>query len=181
MNVGSLASLPDDARVWLFASDREIDGQTRDALARDVRRFTDDWRSHGRPVAAAAEILHDRVLAVAGAISPAEINAGVSGCGVDAMTHAVDAAAASAGLRWISGLEVAYRDGPDWRVVSRGDFRALAGAHGVTPETVVLDLTLDTLGALRSAGVARPAAESWHGPAFWPAPATRGERSVRET
>ena len=163
----SLRSLPGDARVWLFAADRDLDATAGETLVEQVRRFTEGWQSHGRPVAAAAELVHDRVLAVAGAISTAELNAGVSGCGIDAMTHAVDAAAEALGIRWLEGLDVAYHDGSAWRVAQRGEFRSLARAGAVTPETMVLDLTADTVEALRACGVARPASEAWHGVAFW--------------
>jgi hypothetical protein len=124
-------------------------------------------------VAAAAELLNGRVLAVAGAISTADLNAGVSGCGIDAMTHAVDAAAEAAGIHWLPGLDVAYHDGSTWRVASRPDFRALARAGAVTPAATVLDLTPATVDALRAGGVVRPASEAWHGAAFWSAAPAR--------
>jgi hypothetical protein len=164
--VDALASLPDDARLWLFAADRDFDGAAA-GLLEDVRAFTDRWQSHGRPVVAAADVIDDRVLAVAGAISTADWNAGVPGCGIDAMTRAVGDAATSRSLEWVGGLDVVFREGSAWRVVPRGEFRRLARAGAVTPATVVLDLTIDTVGALRAGGAARPAGETWHGGAFW--------------
>jgi hypothetical protein len=169
-----LAPLPDDARLWLFAADRALDAGEQAALLARVRPFVASWRSHGRPVAAAAEVLDGRVLAVGGAITPEELNAGVSGCGIDAMTHAVDEAATTLGVGWLGGLDVAYRDGEALRVVPRAEFRRLARAGGVTPETPVLDLTAPTVGEVRARGVVRPAAEAWHGRTFWPTPSAAG-------
>lgn len=167
--MADLSNLPDDARLWLFAADGAIGTPAQHDLVAAVRAFTASWKSHGRPVAAGAELLHGRVLAVAGAITPAEVNAGVSGCGIDAMTRAVETAAESAGVRWASALDVCYLAGADWQVAPRPEFRRMAREGQVTPETVVLDLTPDTLGALRDAGAARPAGAAWHGVAFWSA------------
>ena len=147
MTARGLLDLPDEARVWLFAADRDLTGDAAVAVLGPVREYVQGWTSHGRPVDAAAEIIEGRVLAVAGVISADELNAGVSGCGIDAMTRAVDAAAAAAGVRWMPGLDVAYRSGDAWRVVSRQEFRWLARDGVVTPRTRVLDLTPATLGA----------------------------------
>ena len=161
-----LAALPDDARVWVFAADRPLDAAARAAVRARVAAFTSGWRSHGRPVAAGAAWAADGVLAVGGAISPEEMNAGVSGCGIDAMTHAVEQAAADAGFEWLGGLSVVYFDGAEPRAAERPTFRRLAREGAVGPGTPVLDLTATTVGELRARGVVRPAAEAWHGRAF---------------
>jgi hypothetical protein len=153
--------------VWLFAAERPFAAQEWQAILDRVGHFTASWQSHGRPVGAAAEVLEDRVLAVAGLITPEDLNAGVSGCGIDAMTREVDAAAADAGCRWAGNLDVFYHDGESWQLVTRGDFRRLVAAGEITLETAVLDLTAGTLGHLREAGVVRPAGEAWHAAAFW--------------
>ena len=152
------------ARLWLFA----LDGDVPDALLADVQAFCATWASHGRPVRAAAERLAGRVLAVAAQITDAEVNAGVSGCGIDAMQHAVEVAVARYGRALVPALTVTYRDGAGaWQTVARPAFRRLARSGGVDADTRVLDLTLPTLGALTDAGgTDRPAGEAWHGVAF---------------
>lgn len=164
MDAPPLAALPDDARVWLFAADRPLDADTRTAVLERVRAFTSGWHSHGRPVAAEAAWAGEGVLAVGGALSPEELNAGVSGCGIDAMTHAVEQAAA--GFGWLGALSVVYLDGDEPRVVERTAFRRLAREGAVGPDTPVLDLTATTVGELHAHGVVRPAAQAWHGRAF---------------
>ena len=156
-------SLPDTARLWLFAAGAPV---SDDTLAR-VRAFLPTWASHGRPVTAAAERVADSVLAVAAVISPEEFNAGVSGCGIDAMTHAVEAAFEATGLTQASPLAVSYRDAEGtWQSVPRSAFRKLARAGEVSGQTPVLDLTPTDLGTLRARGAVRPASEAWHGAAF---------------
>ena len=155
--------LPDRARVWLFAAD----GPLPESALAAVRAWLPSWASHGRPVTARADVIAERVLAVAALISPEEYNAGVSGCGIDAMSRAVEAAFAEAGRAQDSPLAVTHREpGGAWRTAARPAFRRLAREGAVTGETRVLDLTATDLGALRAAGVERPAAETWHGQVF---------------
>lgn len=162
-----LRPLPDAARVWLFPLDRTLDGAAADALRQSLADWLPTWRSHGRPVQAAAEVLAGRVLAVGAAISPEEMNAGVSGCGIDAMERAVAAALERAGVGLAPALSVVYRDGSGvWETVSRPAFRRLVREGAAGADTVVLDATAETVGALRQHGAERPAGAAWHGHVF---------------
>lgn len=162
--MSAIDRLPPSARLWLFA----LDGPVPESLLADVRAFCDGWASHGRPVRAEADALADDVLAVAALISDAEFNAGVSGCGIDAMQRAVEAAAERHGLALAPALAVTYRDDAGaWQTVARPAFRRLVREGAAGLDTRVLDLTPATVGALVAVGgVERPAGEAWHGHAF---------------
>ena len=159
-------ALPDAARLWLFPLDRTPTGAEADALLDRLGAWLPTWASHGRPVRAEAEVLAGRALAVAAVISEADLNAGVSGCGIDAMERAVADALAASGLGLADALSVTYRDGDAWASVPRPAFRRLVRAGTADRATPILDVTPTTLGALREAGVERPAGETWAGRAF---------------
>ncbi|MGB3542238.1 hypothetical protein [Rubrivirga sp.] len=158
--------LPDAARLWLFTLDRTVSALEADALRRHLGAWLPSWQSHGRPVRAAADVLKGRVLAVGAVISEADLNAGVSGCGIDSMERAVAAALEAENVSLAPALGVTYRDGDAWETATRPAFRRLVKADEVGAETVVLDVTSDTVGALRERGIARPAGETWAGRAF---------------
>lgn len=149
--------------MWWFAADRDLPPRTLQA----VRAWLPTWTSHGRPVTAEADVVADCVLVVGAVIAPEDWNAGVSGCGIDAMTHVVERAFTEAGVAQVPALSVTYREanGP-WQTVPRPAFRRLAREGAVTGATRVLDLTATDLAAARAHGVDRPAAEAWHGRAF---------------
>ena len=162
-----LDTLPDAARAWLFPLDRTLDAAEADALRDDLAAWLPTWASHGRPVRAEAEVLAGRALAVGAVISEADLNAGVSGCGIDAMERAVAAALGRAGVGLAPALAVTYRDGDGaWAQAPRPAFRRLARAGGADAATAVLDATAETVGALRERGAERPAGEAWHGRTF---------------
>lgn len=158
-----LAPLPDDARAWAYALDRPLTASEADALLAALRPHLATWKTHGRPVLGDAAVVADRFVIVAGALEVGDI----SGCGIDASVHAVEAAAEAAGAALASPLLVYYRR-PDGRVeaVGRAAFRARAAAGEVDGTTRVFDLGVATLGDVRTGRFERPAAESWHATAF---------------
>src|SRR5690606_5853449 len=164
---GLLAPPPDAAPPWLSAAGRDLAAADAAALLARVRAFTAGWTCHARPGPAAAALLLSRVLAVGAAVDESEVNAGVSGCGIDAMQHAVEAAAEAGGFAWLPPLAVLYRDDEGaLQAVPRPDFRRLVRDGVVNAGTPVLDLTPTTVGALRAGGVERAAGRSWHGRVF---------------
>jgi len=161
-----LDALPDAARVWLFPLDRTLDAEAADALRQSVAGWLPSWTSHRRPVTAEADVLEGRVLAVGAVISEADLNAGVSGCGIDAMERAVAKALDANGVALAPALGVTFHDGDGWQSVPRPAFRRRVRDGAAGPETPILDVTPQTVGALREAGVARPAGATWAARAF---------------
>ena len=159
-------SLPDSARVWIFAASRALSPVEQQDVLKRLQPFLAGWRSHGRPVPAEARFQADRLLVVGAHIEDG-LNAGVSGCGIDALTHAVEAAGASDGIEWLGGMHVLYRTpAGELRAVSRPEFRQQVKEGAITPDTLVADTTIGDLETLRQQGIERPISESWHARVF---------------
>lgn len=155
---------PDEARLWIYAADRPLEASEQETLTETLDRFLASWTSHARPVRGAAQLLHDRFLLVAATLAE---DAAISGCGIDASVHAIEAAADTVGVRWLSPLVVCYRDADGTiQHLPRGAFRKLVRAGTVTAGTPVFDVSLTTVGALREQGLERPAGAGWHARAF---------------
>ena len=158
-----ISALPDHARVWVFAAERPLEGALRDQLLADVDTFLDQWAAHGTPLTCARDFVHDRFLI--GAVD--EQAAGVSGCSIDALPRRLRAHEQALGMALLDNGPVHYRaDGAVARV-SRAGFGDLADAGTVTPETIVFDNTVPTLGAVRAGRWETPAKGAWHGRAFF--------------
>lgn len=157
-------ALPDDARCWVYPSDTPIAPETQTALLEHVDAFLDDWASHNRPVQGRATVLYDRFLVLAATLPD---GGDISGCGIDASTHAIDEAAAARGVTWVPSLHVVYRT-PDGTVdtVSRSTFRTRVDDGSVTVDTTVFDPSVTTLGAVRHGAFEQPAGTSWHARVF---------------
>lgn len=162
----SFPDLPNDARVWLFALNRDLSSDEKNALLDALEPFLASWTSHNRPVPATADVRADRVFLVAAHIDAEALNAGVSGCGIDKMEAAVEQALSDLNLERIGPLSVVYRTRDGWEEASRAEFKARASSGAISPETPVLDVTPQTLAEVREAGIERPVRTSWLGKTF---------------
>jgi hypothetical protein len=159
----SFEELPDHGRLWVFPLGRAL-GAAEEARCLDVvDAFLAQWAAHGQPLRSAREMVHGRFVLV-GVDVDAEAP---SGCSIDALTNALRGLGAEMGASFIDHAPVWYRDGEDIRTVSRADFRALAAEGAVTPATHVFDTSLTRVNQLRAGALERPAAETWHGRAFF--------------
>lgn len=158
-----ITSLPDHARVWVFAAERPLEGAARDGLLADVDAFLDGWAAHGTPLRCGRDLVDDRFLIIA----VDEQAAGVSGCSIDALTRQLRAHEQRLGMALLDNGPIHYR--ADGRVVrvTRATFAALVDDRTVTPDTVVFDNTVPNLGAVRAGKWETAARGAWVGRAFF--------------
>jgi hypothetical protein len=151
-------SLPDDARVWVFAADHPLADPAAGRLLGEVDRFLDAWAAHGQPLTCARDWRDDRFLAIA----VDQRDAHASGCSIDGLFRVLKGLEGQLGASLLVGGRVLYRDGSGTvHMVSRDEFSTLATQGTVSGETRVFDATVSTAGAWRER-LERPAAESWH-------------------
>jgi len=43
------SDLPDSARIWIFGSDKPLNGAVVDTLLAEVDSYLDQWKAHGFP------------------------------------------------------------------------------------------------------------------------------------
>jgi hypothetical protein len=163
MPVAPLGSLPDDARVWVFAAERALTAPEADAILRTVDRFLGVWAAHGHPLTSGRELRESRFLVIA----VDEAAAGASGCSIDSLVREIRALESEIQVTLVDHGPVVFREGGAIRRVPREEFAALAREGRVTPDTVVFDTTISRLAALREGRWELPASASWHGRAFF--------------
>lgn len=162
-NANRLRHLPDDARVWLYAADRDLNDLEENRVAELLNDFCSTWQSHGRPVESAAEVIQGRFAVIAGRI----VGGDISGCGIDASVKALEKASSELSFEWLPALTIHYRDENGVvRSVSRGEFRECVRAGDVDADTRVFDLSVESLGQLRGGEFEQPAGRTWHGRVF---------------
>jgi hypothetical protein len=151
-------ALPDDARLWVFATDRALTDEATAALHDTVDRFLDGWAAHGAPLRAGRDWRDGRFLAVA--VDQRTENA--SGCSIDGLFRTLRELEPALGATLLAGGRVYWRDASG--AVQSGDraaLRAAAAAGAVGSATPVFDTAVVTAGDWR-ARVERPLADSWH-------------------
>jgi hypothetical protein len=154
----SFAQLPDDARVWVFASDRPLVGAPAERLLGEVDQYLARWAAHGQPLTAARDWASDRFLAVA----VDQRDAHASGCSIDGMFRTLQRLEGELGASLVSAGRVHFRDpSGEIRTVPRNAFADHAARGEITRDTPVFDPTVTTAGEWRTR-FERPVRDSWH-------------------
>jgi hypothetical protein len=163
------AELPGHGRLWVFPANRDLSESEADACLGAVDEFLATWSAHGAPLRAARELLDRRFLLV-GVDVDAEAP---SGCSIDKLVNRLKALGSDLGVELIDHAPVWYREGRVVRTVPRAEFRALAASGKLSAEIPVFDTSLTKVSQVRDGALERPASQTWHGKAFFRAPAAR--------
>ena len=149
--------LPDAARVWVFASDRPLQGSDAERLLSEVDAFLAQWKAHGAPLRSAREWRDNRFLAIG--VDPTVEQA--SGCSIDGLFRGLQALEKTLGTSLVAGGRVFYRDSTGGaQLATRKDIPSLATAGKLTRRTPVFDTSITDAKSWRSRFEV-PAAESW--------------------
>ena len=156
MPIVPFTSLPDSARVWVFGSERPVQGAAADSLLAAVDQFLAQWRAHGVPLHCARDWREERFLAVG--VDVTQENA--SGCSIAGLFRTLHGLERELGARLLAGGRVFYRTNGTTEVRSREEFEQLIERGDVTRETPVFDTSLTSAGDWRTR-FETPAGESW--------------------
>ena len=152
------ASLPDDARLWIFGASEPLSADAGVALLQVVDDYLAGWQAHGEPLTCGRDWREGRFLV----IGVDQRTAGASGCSIDALFRALQPLERRLGTTLLAGGRVFYRDAHGQvQCVDRDTYARRARAGVIDVETPVFDTTLTTAGDYR-ARFERPAASSWH-------------------
>ena len=159
MPVTRIESLPDDSHVWIFGASSPLTAEQSGVLLSSLERFQGEWAAHGAPLNSAHEVRDRRFLIVA-----VEPTVDASGCSIDRLFKLLGDLERKLAVSLIDSGSIFYRDGDGTvHVASRDEFRQLASAGSVTPDSPVFDNGVQTLGDLRHGRWEKPASRSWHG------------------
>src|SRR5687768_1901796 len=148
----SFAELPDNARVWVFASDRQLRPDESKALLAEVDAWLDQWKAHGAPLRNARDWREDQFLAIG--VDPTAEQA--SGCSIDALFRTLQQLGTRLGTSLVAGGRVFYRDADGKpKMAQRPDARRV-----ITMDTNVFDTSLTDAASYR-ASFERPARDTW--------------------
>jgi hypothetical protein len=161
--------IPGHGRLWVFPASRDLTESEASTCLAAVDDFLDAWAAHGVPLRSARELVERRFLLV-GVDVDAEAP---SGCSIDKLVSRLRALGGEMGVELIDHAPVWFRENGEVSSVSRAEFRALASAGRVHADVPVFDTSLTRVAQARAGALERPASSSWHGRAFFQAPASR--------
>ena len=148
--------LPDDARLWVFASDRELTGDAEAAVLGAVDSFLAAWKAHGVPLVCGRDWRDNRFLAIG-----VDVNAeNASGCSIDGLFRALQQLERTIDSRLVGGGRVFYRTTTGIETISRDQFAERVKRGEVARSTPVFDTSLTAASAWRTR-FEQPADSGW--------------------
>lgn len=156
-------TFPDEARLWSFACNRELDAAEEAEFLGRMDAFLDSWQAHGHALDVARDWRDGRFLLVA----VDETTAPPSGCSIDALMHTLQAEGRRLNAELVGNSRLWYRDRAGRPTSSsRAEFAAAATRGEVDSETTVFDFTVLSLADVRAGRWETRAADAWHARAF---------------
>jgi len=150
-------ALPEDARIWVYQSNRELTSKEISEVSLKLTDFVDSWRRHGEDLKASFTIKYNQFII----LGVDENFNDVSGCSIDASVHIIKSLEQEFDLDLMNKLNVAFRVGENINTVSLANFQNFIKEDKITSETIVFNNMIQSkLELLTSWEV--PASNSWH-------------------
>ena len=151
------SNLPNHSRVWVYQCNRKLSDSEVSRIEKETTAFLTQWTAHGATLEAGFEIKHHRFII----IGLNQENASASGCSIDASVHFIQSLEKLFDVDLLDKMNVTYYNGDFIAHKSLADFKQMAKARSVSPNTVVFNNLVNTKEEyLENWEV--PAKDSWH-------------------
>ncbi|MDM9632572.1 ABC transporter ATPase [Robiginitalea aurantiaca] len=150
-------SLPEEARIWVYQSNRPFTGDELEQIRKDLERFLTQWTAHGSDLNAGFELPYNRFIV----IGLDQSQASASGCSIDASVHFLQSLESEYGVNLLDRMNVTYKQGPYIAYKPLDEFKKMAKARSVSGKTIVFNnLVANKHEYTENWEI--PASESWH-------------------
>ena len=149
--------LPNDARIWVYQSDREFIEEEIAYISNNAKEFINQWTKHGTNLKGSFTIKYNQFLILA--VDQAFNN--VSGCSIDASVHFVQALEKKLNVDMMDKMNISFKVGDHINVVKMNAFRAFAKERKINADTLVFNNMIGTKQELEDQWEV-PAEQSWH-------------------
>lgn len=154
----SLSHLPDSCRIWMYQSSSVLNTEQIRYIEQEGKKFCDTWTSHQQPMSAEVRVFYGVVLLIA----LDESKSGASGCGIDKSVNFVRHMEAYCKNDFFERLRLVFpSEGVDGSlIIGANEVKAYLEKSIITPESMMVNTTVQTLGEFRRNGIIS-LADSW--------------------
>jgi hypothetical protein len=146
-DLNAFASFPPHARTWVYQASRPLNPDEVDAVRTIARDFTKEWRAHGKPLHATADVLYDRFLLM----MVDEDAACATGCSIDSSVAFIRSLGTKLNTDFFDRLQLAYMAADGTVQTLHVNRIAQAVELGeLTPDTLVFNNMVTSCGELKA-------------------------------
>lgn len=149
--------LPDDARIWIYQSDRPFTVEQTSRIREKLNAFVENWTAHSRMLAGGYEIMYDLFII----IGIDEKMAMASGCSIDKSVHVMKELEKDLQVSLLDRMVFAFKKNTNVYSVSRKEFGEKVNTGEINNETIVFNNLVDRKSGLRKEWEV-PMRSSWH-------------------
>ena len=149
--------LPEDARIWIYQSNRKFSDAEAAEIDSLTRDFAGQWAAHGSALRASYQIRYNRFVILAVDQEPQQ----ASGCSIDASVRFIQSLEERFSVELLDKMNVTYRLGEHLAHKPLAEFKKMAKDKAVSPNTIVFNNLVNTVGEFAEYWEV-PASESWH-------------------
>ncbi|MFT5959124.1 MAG: hypothetical protein ACI8VJ_000876 [Polaribacter sp.] len=150
-------NLPNNARVWIYQSDREFTSKEIEIVSLKAVDFINQWTRHGDDLKGSFTFKYNQFLILA----VDETFNTVSGCSIDSSVRFIQALEKELQLDLMNKMNVTFKDNEHINLVKLADFQRFAKEQKITSETIVFNNMVATKEDFEN-NWEIPAKESWH-------------------
>ncbi len=132
--------MPQDARVWVYQSNRKFSDAEVNAIKSEGAHFIADWAAHGASLKAGFDVLYNIFIVLA----VDEKQALASGCSIDKSVHFIKGLEQKFNLNLFDRMRVAYKRGNEILLCSLAELEKLAENNNVNENTIVFNNMITT-------------------------------------
>lgn len=150
-------SLPDNARVWIYPSNRPFSEVELEPLQSKLNEFLSQWTAHNQALEASFSLPYKRfiVLGLNQEVVPA------SGCSIDASVRFIQELEKQFEIVLLDKMNVTFKQGNFLAYKPLQDFVKMAKAKSISKDTIVFNNLVDNIADYKHFWEV-PASESWH-------------------
>ena len=145
------------SRVWVYQSDKELNGTDVNKLQAVLDNFTIGWTAHNNQLKAKAEIRYNRFII----LIVDESQAGATGCSIDKSVRFMKDIEQHFGINLFDRFNLAYRSDEQIVSVPRHAFEELISNKTINTNTIVFNNMVQNLSELETKWEV-PFKDSWH-------------------
>lgn len=136
------------SRVWIYQSNRRLNDQEVIEIEQSLNNFTSQWKAHGYPLKAKAEVLHHHFAILI--VDETETEAQVSGCSTSASQSVIEELGRKYNVDFFDRYQMAYKKGNEVYTVGKADFETLISSKQIDLNTTVFNNLVQTLDELNN-------------------------------
>jgi hypothetical protein len=148
--------LADDARIWIYQSNRSLTDQEQEEINTDLKTFLEQWTAHGKDLKAGFELKYKRFIIIG-----LDAQTQASGCSIDASVHFIQELEKKYEIDLLDRMNVSFKQGDFIAYKTLKDFKVMAKNKSVSKNTVVFNNLVATKAEYLDHWEV-PASESWH-------------------